>query len=48
MSCSASASTRASWQHEEGHWQRKLAGDENLFKRYLRQFQYCRSLLQRR
>jgi hypothetical protein len=36
-----------SWQNEETHWQRKLAGDENLFKRYLRQFQYCRSLLQR-
>jgi hypothetical protein len=35
------------WQTEESHWQRKLAGDENLFKRYLRQFQYCRSLLQR-
>lgn len=39
---------RASWEQEEGHWQRKLAGDQNLFKQYLRQFQYCRSLLQRR
>jgi len=37
----------ATWENEETHWQRKLAGDENLFKRYLRQFQYCRSLLQR-
>jgi hypothetical protein len=39
---------RASWEQEESHWQRRLAGDQNLFKQYLRQFQYCRSLLQRR
>jgi len=38
---------RASWEQEEAHWQRRLAGDQDLFKRYLRQFQYCRSLLQR-
>jgi hypothetical protein len=37
----------ASWEKEEAHWQRKLALDEPLFKRYLRQFQYCKSLLQR-
>jgi hypothetical protein len=37
----------ATWEHEERHWQRRLAGDQELFKRYLRQFQYCRSLLQR-
>jgi len=36
-----------SWEHEESHWQRKLAGDQDLFKRYLKQFQYCRSLLSR-
>lgn len=36
-----------SWEKEEAHWQRKLALDEALFKRYLRQFQYCKSLLQR-
>ncbi|HEY3818792.1 MAG TPA: hypothetical protein VGL81_16590 [Polyangiaceae bacterium] len=35
------------WEHEETHWQRKLAGDQDLFKRYLKQFQYCRSLLSR-
>jgi hypothetical protein len=35
------------WEQEEAHWQRRLAGDQDLFKRYLRQFQYCRSLLQR-
>ena len=35
------------WEQEETHWQRRLAGDQELFKRYLRQFQYCRSLLQR-
>ncbi len=35
------------WELEEAHWQRRLAGDQDLFKRYLRQFQYCRSLLQR-
>jgi len=35
------------WEEEETHWQRRLAGDQELFKRYLRQFQYCRSLLQR-
>jgi hypothetical protein len=39
---------RAGWEQEESHWQRRLAGDQNLFKQYLRQFQYCRSLLQRR
>jgi hypothetical protein len=39
---------RASWEQEESHWQRRLAGDQDLFKQYLRQFQYCRSLLQRR
>jgi hypothetical protein len=37
----------ATWEEEETHWQRRLAGDQELFKRYLRQFQYCRSLLQR-
>jgi hypothetical protein len=37
----------ATWEQEEAHWQRRLAGDQDLFKRYLRQFQYCRSLLQR-
>ena len=37
----------ATWEREEAHWQRKLALDEALFKRYLRQFQYCKSLLQR-
>jgi hypothetical protein len=35
------------WEKEEAHWQRQLAFDEALFKRYLRQFQYCKSLLQR-
>ena len=35
------------WEQEEAHWQRRLAGDQDLFKRYLRQFQYCRSLLHR-
>jgi hypothetical protein len=35
------------WEREEAHWQRKLAGDQDLFKRYLKQFQYCRSLLLR-
>jgi hypothetical protein len=35
------------WEQEEAHWQRRLAADQDLFKRYLRQFQYCRSLLQR-
>jgi hypothetical protein len=38
----------STWEKEEAHWQRKLALDEALFKRYLRQFQYCKSLLQRR
>jgi hypothetical protein len=38
---------RATWEQEETHWQRRLAADQELFKRYLRQFQYCRSLLQR-
>jgi hypothetical protein len=38
---------RATWEDEETHWQRKLAGDQELFKRYLKQFQYCRSLLLR-
>jgi hypothetical protein len=33
---------------EEAHWQRRLAREPDLFQRYLRQFQYCRSLLQRR
>jgi hypothetical protein len=37
----------ATWEHEETHWQRRLAGDQELFKRYLKQFQYCRSLLLR-
>ena len=37
----------ATWQLEEAHWQRVLAGDKDLFARYLKQFQYCRSLLQR-
>jgi hypothetical protein len=35
------------WDLEEQHWQRRLAADKDLFARYLRQFQYCRSLLQR-
>jgi len=35
----------ATWALEEAHWQRRLAQDEDLFKRYLRQFQYCRALL---
>lgn len=35
------------WELEEAHWQRRLARDPDLFQRYLRQFQYCRSLLQR-
>jgi hypothetical protein len=35
----------ATWALEEAHWQRRLARDEDLFKRYLRQFQYCRALL---
>jgi hypothetical protein len=38
---------RATWEDEETHWQRRLAGDQELFKRYLKQFQYCRSLLLR-
>jgi hypothetical protein len=37
----------ATWELEEAHWQRRLAKDPDLFQRYLRQFQYCRSLLQR-
>jgi hypothetical protein len=37
----------ATWALEEGHWQRRLAKDDDLYKRYLRQFQYCRALLQR-
>ncbi len=35
----------ATWTLEEALWQRRLADDEGLFKRYLRQFQYCRALL---
>ena len=35
------------WEREEAHWQRELARDQDLFKRYLKQFQYCRSLLLR-
>jgi hypothetical protein len=35
------------WPLEEAHWQRRLARDQDLFARYLRQFQYCKSLLQR-
>jgi hypothetical protein len=37
----------ATWALEEAHWQRKLAVDKDLFGRYLKRFQYCRSLLQR-
>jgi hypothetical protein len=37
----------ATWELEEAHWQRRLATAPDLFQRYLRQFQYCRSLLQR-
>jgi hypothetical protein len=37
----------ATWQLEEDHWQRRLAIDPELFGRYLKRFQYCRSLLQR-
>jgi hypothetical protein len=37
----------ATWPLEEAHWQKRLAQDPDLFQRYLRQFQYCRSLLQR-
>jgi hypothetical protein len=32
---------------EEAHWQRRFVDDPALFQRYVRQFQYCRSLLQR-
>jgi hypothetical protein len=35
------------WELEEAHWQRQLAVDQELFARYLKRFQYCRSLLQR-
>ena len=35
------------WALEEAYWQRKLAVDQELFQRYLKRFQYCRSLLQR-
>ncbi len=38
----------ATWEKEEAHWQRTLAGDESLFQRYVRQFQYCKALLQPR
>lgn len=38
----------ATWQREEAYWQRKLAGDEALFQRFLRQFAYCKALLQPR
>jgi hypothetical protein len=37
----------STWPLEEAHWQKRLAQDPDLFQRYLRQFQYCRSLLQR-
>ena len=30
------------WEKEEAHWQRQLARDQDLFNRYLRQFQYSR------
>lgn len=35
------------WELEEAHWQGRLATDKDLFARYLKSFQYCRSLLQR-
>jgi hypothetical protein len=38
----------ATWQREEAYWQRKLAADEALFQRFLRQFAYCKALLQPR
>jgi hypothetical protein len=37
----------ATWTLEEAHWQRRLSSDADLYKRYLRQFQYCRALLPR-
>lgn len=37
----------STWELEEAYWQRQLASDKDLFARYLRSFQYCRSLLQR-
>jgi hypothetical protein len=35
----------ASWPREDAYWQAAFAGDNDLFQRYLRQFQYCRALM---
>jgi hypothetical protein len=37
----------AAWAQEEAYWQRELAADKTLFARYVRHFQYCRSLFAR-
>jgi hypothetical protein len=36
------------WAREEAHWQSAFAGDPDLFQRYLRQFKYCKALLEPR